>query len=111
MKIHARVVERYRKKCHGEFAELEDDNYIFQNLLSHVAAAESNENLLSHVAAAESNELLGNLMTQLKWLLAVAQHGGANTYLSAYDRYRSKIPTKVKCSIDDKLLALTHKLG
>ncbi len=98
MKIHARVVERYRKKCHGEFAELEDDNYIFQNLLSHVAAA-------------GSNELLGDLMTQLKWLLAVAQHGGANTYLSAYDRYRSKIPTKVKCSIDDKLLALTHKLG
>ncbi|XP_064383959.1 apoptotic protease-activating factor 1-like isoform X2 [Halichondria panicea] len=85
MKIHARVVERYHKKCHGEFAELEDDNYIFQNLLSHVAAA-------------ESNELLGNLMTQLKWLLAVAQHGGANTYLSAYDRYRSKIPTKFMTS-------------
>ncbi len=86
MEIHARVVERYRKKCDGAFAELEGDNYIFQNLLSHVAAA-------------GNNELLGDLMTQLKWLLAVAQDGGVNTYLSAYERYKSKIPIKVNAAL------------
>ncbi len=76
------MVKRYGDKCNGAYAKLEDDKYVFQRFMTHLAAA-------------GYYELLGDLMTQLRWLMSMVQYGDANTYLANYRHYRSTIPEQV----------------
>ena len=80
--FHRQVVRRYGDKCNGAYPKLPDDQYIYQKLMSHLAAA-------------GNYELLGDLMTQLRWLISIVQHGDANTYLADYRHYKDKIPEQV----------------
>ena len=75
-------MRRYGDKCNGAYSKLTDDKYIHQKLLGHLAAA-------------GNYELLGDLMTQLRWLISIVQHGDANTYLADYRHYKDKIPDQV----------------
>ncbi len=81
-RLHQLVVKRYGDKCNGSYAKLQDDKYVFQKLMTHLASA-------------GYYELLGNLMTHLRWLMAIVQYGDANTYLANYRYYRTKLPTQV----------------
>ena len=40
-------------------------------------------------------ELLGDLMTQLKWLISSVIHGDANLLLAHYRDYKTKVPQNV----------------
>jgi len=75
-------VTRYGDKCNGHYHKLEDDHYVYTKLLSHLVAA-------------GNYELLGDLMTQLTWLMSVVQYGDANTYLAEYRHYKGLIPKQV----------------
>ena len=82
MELHALVVKRYGDKCDGAYPKLEDDRYVYQKLMGHLAAA-------------GNYELLGDLMTQLRWLMSVIQYGDANTYLANYRHFKDKVPEQV----------------
>ena len=79
---HRQLVQNYSDKCKGNFAELQEDGYIHQQLLLHVHAA-------------DKMELLGQLLTDLLWMAACCKHGYASTLLDSYSNYHSFVPKEV----------------
>ena len=85
-RYHLQLVQNYSDKCGGNFAELEDDGYIHQQLLRHI-----------HTAG--NMELLGQLLTNFLWVAACCKHWNASALLHFYKHYQRLLPEWVRCDI------------
>jgi apoptotic protease-activating factor len=82
---HAAVVKHY-SESEGAYADLPDDGYVYQKLLGHISAA-------------GNYELLGDLLSQLSWLISTARSGNAISMLADYRLHKSKIPEQFQLGV------------
>ena len=82
-RCHLQLVQNYSEKCEGSFAELKGDGYIHQQLLMHV-----------HEAG--KMELLGQLLTNLLWMVTCYKRRQARNLLETYIWYQPFVPEEVR---------------
>lgn len=95
---HQQLIERYDKKCKGDFASLEPDGYIHQKLLSHLHSA-------------GRYDVLGSLLSNLRWLVASVQHWDSNSLLGAYKKYRDDLPDNLVATVMEFQLFISGHLN
>ena len=102
VKHHSTIVKRY-SECEGAYAHLADDGYVYQKLIGHIAASGiyfTAKKLLLLILTIflfflGDFDLLGDLLSQLLWVMAAAKSGNAMSLLVDYRLHKSKIPQQV----------------
>lgn len=116
--LHRCMVERYQKKCGGAFWNLEDDKYVFTKLICHVVCAGMYVCIYINRASslctcsshchyvAGKHDLLGNFLTQLRWLISSVIFGNPNLLLAQYGEHKSKVSIEVSYKGFQKHMAM-----